>query len=124
MTKNAWGPYTVVVTDVHDGDTIYGTATVDVGFNVTVELFLKMRVDGINADELSTPTGKAARDFALTLLKPGDQVTVVSEGWDKYGGRCDATITLADGTDFATAMIAANEAVPWNGKGPKPTVAA
>jgi hypothetical protein len=49
-------------------------------------------------------------------------VRVVSYGWDKFGGRVDASIqyNLADPHDFATAMMAAGHAVPWDGKGPKP----
>lgn len=119
-SKTAWGPFKATVTDVHDGDTI--TALLDLGFGI--ELSMHLRIFGINAPELSTPAGKDALGYALTLVKPGDAITVVSEGWDKFGGRADATVTLADGSDFAVRMIAAGKASAWNGQGAKPVPAA
>jgi len=55
----------------------------------------------------------------LTLVQPGDQVTVVSHGWDKFGGRFDGEVTLADGRVFGQVMIANGHAKPYFGKGPK-----
>ena len=119
MSAATFGPYTGLIDSVHDGDTVY--VKLDVGFDLSV--YTRIRVRGINAPELSTAAGKAARDFAQTLLKPGDAVRVVSYGWDKFGGRIDASIEyrLAAPEDFAKAMIAAGHAVPWDGTGPKPT---
>jgi endonuclease YncB( thermonuclease family) len=76
---------------------------------------LSCRVFGINAPELATAAGKVALAYAQTLLKPGDRVTVVSHGYDKYGGRFDGSITLADGRDFAAMMLAAGQAVVFAG---------
>lgn len=76
IPANAFGPYRGVVDLVHDGDTVY--AKLDVGFDLTV--YTRIRIDGINAPELSTQAGKDARDFARTLLAPGDAVEVVSYG--------------------------------------------
>lgn len=113
-----FGPYPAQVVDLHDGDTIH--LNLDLGFAQFVEAhdldgkaIMSCRVFGINAPELSTDAGKAALAFAQTLLKPGDRVTVVSHGWDKYGGRFDGTVTLADGTDFATLMLQAGQAVKF-----------
>ena len=116
--SDAFGPYAGVVDSVHDGDTV--NIKLDVGFDLTI--YARVRVMGINAPELSTAAGKAARDFAQTLLSPGMPVRVISYGWDKFGGRVDASIqyNLADPHDFAAAMMAAGHAVPWDGKGPKP----
>jgi endonuclease YncB( thermonuclease family) len=111
-----FGPYPGVVDLVHDGDTV--NVKLDVGFDLTV--YTRIRVDGINAPELSTPEGKAARDFARTLLAVGDTVHVLSYGWDKYGGRIDGSITLPDARDFAKAMLDAGHAKPYAGVGPKP----
>ena len=118
MSEEAFGPYSGVVDSVHDGDTI--NIKLDVGFDLTV--YARVRVMGINAPELSTAAGKAARDYAQSLLSVGEPVKVVSYGWDKFGGRIDASISynLSDPHDFATAMINAGHAVPWDGKGPKP----
>jgi endonuclease YncB( thermonuclease family) len=107
MTQQSFGPYPAEVLSVHDGDTI--TVRVDLGFDTfTVH---PCRVFGINAPELSTAAGKAALQFALTLVKPGDKVTTVSHDWDKYGDRYDGDIILPDGRDFATLMVAAGQAV-------------
>jgi len=119
MSDEPFGPYAGSIDAVHDGDTVY--VKLDAGFDLTI--YARVRVMGINAPELSTAAGKAARDYAQTLLTPGMAVKVLSYGWDKYGGRVDASIQYnlaADPQDFATAMMAAGHAVPWDGKGPKP----
>jgi endonuclease YncB( thermonuclease family) len=120
-----YGPYPGVVRDLHDGDTIH--VDLDLGFGVQLDSHdldgkpvISCRVFGSNAPELSTAAGKAALAYGQTLLKSGDHVTVVSHGYDKYGGRFDGAITLADGSDFAAQMIAAGHAVFWDGTGPKP----
>jgi hypothetical protein len=74
---------------------------------------LACRVFGINAPELSTPAGKDALAFAQTLLPAGATVKVVSYGWDKFGGRFDGSIQLADGRDFGSEMLAAGHAVRY-----------
>ena len=131
-----FGPYLAQVVNIHDGDTIDVDIVLvkaarlehdqDLGFNVHrcaagVELERQsVRFYGCNAPELSTPDGVAARDFLCTLIAVGDRVTLLSHGWDKYGGRIDGTITLADGRDLVETMIAAGHAVAWDGEGPKP----
>ncbi len=104
-----YGPYRATIADVHDGDT--ANVDIDLGFGITVHA--ACRVYGINAPELATAAGKVARDFAHTLLHPGDRVTVLSHGWDKYGGRFDGEILLADGRSFSELMLAAGQAVPF-----------
>lgn len=110
-----YGPYRGTVDGVHDGDTV--NVILDIGFDLSI--YTRIRVFGINAPELSTPEGKAARDFAKKLLKHGAHVTVVSRGWDKFGGRIDGVITYSGG-DFAAKMISSGHAKPWTGKGVKP----
>jgi len=112
-----------LVLDVHDGDSIRVRA--NLGWHVQIDTLV--RIDGINAPELSTVEGKAAHAFALTLVKAGDEVTLVSKkllgSFDKYG-RVLGSVTLADGSDFAALMLAANQAAPWDGTGVKPVPAA
>lgn len=134
---STFGPYTATVAAIHDGDTIdvdlllirqaRGLKTdVDLGFNVhhgPGGVWLRrqaVRLLGCNAPELATPAGKAALAFLETLLKVGDPVTLVSESWDKYGGRVDGRITLSDGRDLTAVMIAAGQAAVWDGTGAKP----
>lgn len=113
-----YGPYPAVVDDLHDGDTIH--MRLDLGFGLLLSDYdldahpvLSCRVFGINAPELSTPEGKAALAYAQTLLPVGTHVVVLSHSWDKYGGRFDGTITLPDGSDFGTQMIASGHAVKY-----------
>jgi endonuclease YncB( thermonuclease family) len=114
-----WGPYPGTVLSVHDGDTMTVTmrAASDVGFGVTLaaNLTYPIRIYGINAPELSTQAGKDALAYALTLVKPGDSVTVLSHSWDKYAPRVDGSITLPDGRDFAQLMLDSGNAVPMKG---------
>jgi endonuclease YncB( thermonuclease family) len=139
VTALTFGPYKATVVEIHDGDTIdvditlvpamthRKRADVDLGFNVHlvdrvgVELERQsVRLLGCNAPELATVAGKAALAFLQTVLQVGDVVTLVSHGWDKYGGRIDGQVTLPDGRDLTTVMIAANQAAPWDGQGAKP----
>jgi endonuclease YncB( thermonuclease family) len=137
----SWGPYKATVVDVHDGDTLFvdlllhrqrvaAGVDVDLGFNVHLRrggvwlVRQSVRLAGCNAPELATPAGKAALAYLQTLVKPGDPVMLLSLAWDKYGGRVDGRVTLADGRDLTQAMIAAGEAAPWDGQGPKPLPAA
>jgi endonuclease YncB( thermonuclease family) len=110
MTARTFGPYPGTVVSVHDGDTC--TIALDLGFGLTFT-GATCRVFGINAPELVTQAGKDALAYAQTLLHPGDRVTVLSRGWDKFGGRYDGSITLADGRDFATRMLMADHAVVY-----------
>jgi endonuclease YncB( thermonuclease family) len=102
-----FGPYPAVVRDWHDGDTCH--IDLDLGFGLI--LSLSCRIYGINAPELSTPEGKPSKLMAETICPPGTSVSVVSHGWDKYGGRFDGTIRLPDGRDFANEIVNANQAV-------------
>jgi endonuclease YncB( thermonuclease family) len=110
------------VDKVTDGDSVY--LDIDLGFGHVImahnpftgkpELECRLQTaDGnpINAPEKSTPEGKAALAFAQTLLKPGDRCKTTSYGWDKYGGRYDGSITLADGRDFGQTMVDTGHAV-------------
>lgn len=115
-----FGPYPAVVVDWHDGDTCH--LNLDLGFSVYLyghdldgKVTLSCRVYGINAPELSTDAGKAALAYARQLCPEGSRVTVMSHGWDKYGGRFDGTLVLPDGSDFATAMLAAGQAAVMKG---------
>lgn len=137
MTPKTFGPYKATVVAIHDGDTFdvdvvlgkVGRSKVDVdlGFQVhraPAGLTLErqtVRLYGCNAPELATDAGKQALAYLLTILRVGDQVTLLSHGWDKFGGRIDGEITLPDGRDLARTMINGGQAFPWSGKGAKPT---
>ena len=103
-----FGPYPGVVLSWHDGDTC--RLDLDLGFSVHLA-GQSCRIFGINAPELATPEGKAALAFALSICPVGTKASVLSHGWDKYGGRFDGSLTLPDGSDFGARMIAAAQAV-------------
>lgn len=111
-----FGPYPAKCLAIHDGDTV--TFEIDAGFDHIImgldwdgKSRLSCRVYGINTPELATAAGKAALAYAETILHVGDVCQVVSHGWDKYGGRFDGTVTLPDGSDFATLMLDSGNAV-------------
>ena len=111
-------PATVV--RVMDGDTVVVRA--DLGWRVQLET--SVRIDGINAPEMSTPEGVKAHHFASMLIRPKDKVMIISKrllgATEKYGR------TLADLTygyppaSFAEAMVKAGHAKPWDGMGEPP----
>lgn len=107
--------YRAVVTDVHDGDTF--TLTLDLGFYVAMSV-QKLRLAHVNAPELATPAGKVARQWVVDHMPVGTVVTVdtvKAEGEKEKFGRWLAMVTLPDGTDLGTALVAAGQAVPYEG---------
>jgi endonuclease YncB( thermonuclease family) len=117
-----YGPYPALVLDWHDGDTCHlnldlGFGVILSGYDTTPRPVISCRVAGINAPELSDPdgSGQEAAAYARQLAPPGTRVTVVSHGWDKYGGRFDGSLTLPDGSSFGERMIEAGKAVAISG---------
>lgn len=87
-------PATIV--RVVDADTL--DALLDLGWHVTYHA--KIRLAGINAPEMRSPEGQAAREYVRHLLAPDPAmspapVTVVSHSLDKYG-RVLADVYLPD----------------------------
>lgn len=111
-----YGPYKARVVKVHDGDTLL--LDIDLGFSVILagqnldgKTLLSCRLFGINAPELNSDAGKLARDFLANLVATSRLVSVVSHGWDKYGGRFDGEVELEDGTNLSEAMVQSGNAV-------------
>lgn len=96
-----------VVLRIVDGDT--ARLELDLGWHTyRVE---NCRVAGINAPEMNTVEGKAAKVYAEQLLPVDTQVVFVSKQLDKYG-RPLGHITR-NGADFGSLMVAAGHAVPY-----------
>lgn len=108
--------FPATVARVIDGDTI--AASLDLGFDIAIRM--NLRFNGCNAAEVSTVGGKAARDNLTAFLPVGTNIAVRATGWDKYGGRADADITLADGRDLVTLLISEQWAAAWDGHGTRP----
>ena len=116
--------YACKVIEWLDGD----TADVEILFDVLgsrVTLLQRVRVDGINAPEIHSADasekarGMEAKRYAELLAPVGSTIGVRSANdarpREKYG-RWLARVTLADGKDFAAAMIAAGHAVEYHGE--------
>lgn len=72
-------PATVV--RVIDADTI--VLDLDLGWHITRRD--SVRIIGVNAPELSTPEGRAAKNWAVAELPEGTEVLFISQELDKYG---------------------------------------
>jgi micrococcal nuclease len=106
---------------VVDGDTLW--ATVDLGFNVNVEI--EFRLAGINTPEvvgLEKTAGLASRNELLRLFALGNSIRVVSSKSDKYGRWLGVFYINVNGieTDVNQELIRTGFALPYDGKGPKP----
>ena len=109
--------YNAIVDRVVDGDTV--DLSVDLGFRIwRADRFRLYGPDpskpaGLNAPELRTPEGKAAKEFLCSVLKPGMEVIVetLKDRQEKYG-RYLAVIYFVDGTgrNVAEEMIKSGHA--------------
>ena len=105
--------YRAKILSVYDGDTC--RADIDLGFGVVLKN-QQLRIHGIDTPEIGDDAGYAARDFARALMPACLIVTIQTfkDSKEKYG-RYLAKITLPDGSDFASAMVAAGHAVTYFG---------
>lgn len=103
--------FPAAVDSVYDGDTIICHVLIHPGEGGELH-DTHVRVQGINAPELNTAAGVAAKAHAATLLPSGTQVMLTASKRDKYG-RFLARITMPDGTDFSERMIADGKAVAY-----------
>ena len=116
--------YPAAIVRVTDGDTLVLSVPAWKG---TPFQTIPVRIVGIDTPEKRKPPAKcvtevkkglAAQAFAKTLAQPGDLVILTYLKRDKFF-RIDGKVKLADGRDWATAMIASGMAVPYTGSGPK-----
>ena len=121
MSGHLWTvPATVI--RVVDGDTL--VLRLDLGWHITLES--RCRLIGINAPELSTDEGTAARVWVMDKLCDvggdgfgvGAPVTFVSHQLDKYGrplGQVLATTPQGVSFDLGLELMNAGHAVPMAG---------
>lgn len=100
------------VTGVVDGDTMH--VTIDFGFYLYTQK--AMRVANINAPELSTPAGQAAKQYAIQWFQVhapmGFYVHTHLDPQDKYG-RILAMIYAPSGECYNEDIVNAGMAVPY-----------
>jgi micrococcal nuclease len=102
--------YRCQILRIVDGDTIH--LDVDLGFDVRRKD--SFRLYGINAPEMSTGEGEAARDWLVEQLAHGiDMLTTHKDQREKYG-RYLATLWV-DGKNINEEMVKAGHAVPYAG---------
>jgi endonuclease YncB( thermonuclease family) len=99
-----------VVVRVIDGDTVVVHMEIMPGF---VLHEAHVRVQGINAPEMNTVAGKAAKLAAEVFLPVNMVIMLAMQDTDKYG-RMLGKITMSDGQSFGDLMIASGHAVVYN----------
>lgn len=100
--------YQAQVVKVIDGDTV--DLLCDLGFHVRIAI--RTRLLGIDAPELGTPAGKAARDWLTAELTGACTVRTFRVPGDKYG-RWLAVITHPVLGDVAAALMAKGHAAGY-----------
>lgn len=90
---------------VVDGDTV--DLLLDLGWHITYES--RCRVSGINAPEMNTAEGRAAKTYADSLLGVNAEVIFTSKSLDKYGRPLG--VIILDRGSFAQLMLDAGHAV-------------
>lgn len=102
--------YQATIVSVHDADTL--TVMADLGFYTYQQHTI--RLAGVNAPELNTEEGRAARDHVRALLPPGTACVIRTKRYgdtEKYG-RWLAGV-YANGVDLATDLLERGYAVPY-----------
>lgn len=106
VTWQIWNVPAEVVRIV-DGDTLI--LDLDLGWHVSMR-GQRCRLAFVNAPEMNTPEGRAARDWVVAVLPLGTVVRFVSHSLDKYGRPLGAVI-LPDSSDLGLRLLAAGHAV-------------
>lgn len=104
------GRYGAFVRSVHDGDTM----------RVLLAVELPLRLDGIQAAELSTPKGKMVAQAVREKIQD-KWVEVEVKGGYKYGANGERMGDIfVDGENLSEWLISQGLAVAWDGRGPRP----
>ena len=108
----AWR-YPGIVRHVIDADTV----AVELDLGAPVRWTAHIRIRHVNSPEHGTADGDTATAWAQQQLPAGAEVAVTSWRIEKYG-RLLADLTLPAGQDYATMLLAAGHALPYEG-GPR-----
>jgi micrococcal nuclease len=102
--------YKATLLRVVDGDTV--DVVIELGFHLRMEA--KVRLYGINAPELSTDEGKAAKAKLIELLAQTNSLTLrtIKDRKEKYG-RYLGIFVDEDGHEINARMISEGCAVPY-----------
>jgi endonuclease YncB( thermonuclease family) len=110
--------FPAVVDRVQDGDTLVAHVLWHAG---NEGHGIDVRLEGINALELSQQYGAEARDRLAALAPPGTPVTLLHRKREKYGRFMARVVRLSDGLDVCLAMVLSKAsdgatplAIPYN----------
>src|SRR4051812_27743587 len=99
------------VSRVIDADSLH--VNLDLGWGVW-RRDAPVRLAGINAPEMTTPEGKAAREWLLSYIGTLPQpCTVISHSIDKYGRVLAFVVMHETSADLSDALLVAGHAVPY-----------
>jgi len=120
-TETIPGPYSGMVTDVIDGDTLEVRVMVWLG----QEVVTRVRIDGIDTPE---KRGKCQREKDMAeqarvmteQLLTDAQVALYDIQHDKYGGRVRARVVTRSGEDIGQMLIKSGLARPYKGEARQP----
>ena len=94
---------------VIDGDTV----RVDVDLGCDTHVNLTLRLAGIDAPEMGTPEGVAAKAYLEAVIGSPVTVRTIKDRREKFGRYLAYIETRPAGEDIATALIEAGHAVRW-----------
>lgn len=121
-----WPWPNTVISRVIDGDSVDADLVNEhVGFGVRLVFPMRLRLNRINAQPVSTAAGKQAKARVLALTA-GVRLHVVTGRGYKYGapegrtGEWMAEVRLPDGRNLSDLLVAEHLATYWNGTGPRP----
>lgn len=110
--------YAGTIHHIHDGDTAL-TLLWDPLLQVYVLVAVRLR--GVQAPELSDPGGPEVRAAFADLAPAGTAVAVSDVGPYPRPGHVTGALRIG-GADVAGWLLEQRYAVPWNGRGAKPSV--
>lgn len=102
--------YKATLLSVYDGDTV--TVSVDLGMHVSVRA--PLRLVGIDAPEMGTDAGRAAKEHLRGLCAPPLVIRTYKDPGDKYG-RWLATVVNGQGVNVNAQMVEDGHAKPYDG---------
>ncbi len=106
-----FGPYRSVVKRIVDGDTFW--CLTSLGFDDY--RMMRLRIAAVDCPEMNraatAEAGKAARDYAATLIPVGSPLIVFTEPDRDNFGRYVARVMMADGRFLEDALVEAGHAV-------------
>lgn len=97
---------------VIDGDTLRVQA--DLGCDITVAM--TVRLAGVNAPELSTTAGKAAKAYVeqwVATNGPTFRIRTAKDRKEKYGRYLADLLPMLEGGSLCDALLASGNAVPY-----------